>query len=107
MSDILIPMAHDPRGHDMHDDTAAWAQENVRPFRHEVCRNTCGGGQSCNCIMPAEACTELGADDYSAADKEQSQFITVVLVIAVWVLALPAAWFGVAHLFKTLVESAP
>lgn len=62
MNSRFIPMGADPRGHDMHDDTAAWAQENVRPFRHEVCRNTCGGGQSCNCIMPAEASTELGAN---------------------------------------------
>jgi hypothetical protein len=27
-----------------------------------TCHNTCGGGQSCNCSLPAEAATELGAN---------------------------------------------
>jgi hypothetical protein len=101
MSDILIPMARDP-GHEGMDDTAEWAT-SPRTFVPQGCDQQ---GRYTPTIA-AEACSELGADDYSEADEKQSRLVTVVLVVAIWVLALPAAWFGVAHLFKTMVEAAP
>ena len=108
MSDILIPMAADRRldvGFDAMDSQIEYARTCCATMG---CLGDCDQGRKdCRHPMPAEACSELGADDYSEADEKQSRLVTVVLVVAIWVLALPAAWFGVAHLFKTMVEAAP
>ena len=79
MSDILIPMGRDP-GHEGMDDCATWAQDNVRPFIPAGCDQQ---GRYMP-TYPAEACTEVGADDYSAADKEQSRFVTGVLSTGIY-----------------------
>lgn len=46
------------RNHEMHDDCADWAIDNVRPFIAQGCDQQ---GRHVPTI-PAEACTELGAE---------------------------------------------
>lgn len=104
MSDILIPMA-DSRGHDMHDDCADFAVQEYspRPFIPQ------GADQQGRYVptIPAEACSELGADDYSAADKEHSRFVTGVLMLVIYGLSALAAWHAFWLIVETLVEAAP
>lgn len=87
MNDIIIPMGSDHRGHDMQDDCAEWAQSNVRPFIAQGCDQQ---GRH-HPTIPAEACTELGADQPRRArlggvGRRQCWLIkhggTVALVIA-------------------------
>lgn len=81
MSDILIPMP-DSRGHDMQDDCAEWAQENVRPFIAQGCDQQ---GRHVPTI-PAEACTELGADaDEQMRSADAIGFVYIAVGAICWV----------------------
>jgi hypothetical protein len=111
MSDMLIQMDAEKRrevGFEAMDSQIDYPRTCCATMG---CMGDCHQGRKECSHMPikeaASSCTELGADDYSEADEKQSRLVTVVLVVAIWVLALPAAWFGVAHLFKTMVEAAP
>jgi hypothetical protein len=104
MSDILIPMA-DSRGHDMQDDCAEWAQENVRPFIAQGCDQQ---GRHKPTIEPDPVNAVMGMDDdYSAADKEHSSFVTGVLMLVIYGLSALAAVHAFWLIVETLVEAAP
>ena len=81
MNDILIPMP-DSRGHDMQDDCAEWAQENVRPFIAQGCDQQ---GRYVPTI-PAEACSELGADaDEQMRSADGIGFVYIAVGAICWV----------------------
>jgi hypothetical protein len=101
MSDILIPMARDP-GHEGMDDTAEWAT-SPRTFVPQGCDQQ---GRYTPTIA-AEACSELGADDYSEADEKQSRFVTTVLMLVIYGLSALAAWHAFWFIVETMVEAAP
>lgn len=107
MSDILIPMAADKRldvGFDAMDSQI----EYVRACAQMGCIGACDQGRKdCQHPMPAEACTEVGADDYSAADKEHSRFVNGVLMLVIYGLSALAAWHAFWLIVETLVEAAP
>lgn len=80
MSDILIPMARDP-GHEAMDDTADWAQGNVRPFIPAGCDQQ---GRYVP-TYPAEACTEVGADaDEQMRSADSIGFIYIAVGAICW-----------------------
>lgn len=83
MSDILIPMP-DSRGHDMHDDCADFAVQEYspRPFIPQ------GADQQGRYVptIPAEACSELGADaDEQMRSADGIGFVYIAVGAICWV----------------------
>lgn len=85
MSDILIPMA-DSRGHDMQDDCADFAIDNVELVRGTFIPRGCNQQGRYVPTIPAEACSELGADaDEQMRSADGIGFVYIAVGAICWV----------------------
>lgn len=83
----------------LHDDTAIWAQCSGDCWQGRMpC--TCEGMRRVNTMQPAEACTEIGADDEDQSQSADKEVLAILFKFFMCALAVVGGLWALVQMVR-------